>query len=97
MVKALQGRMHRWTAISLTMLVVVWMISGAITSVLNCGSQMPWSSMGNDTCTRAFTNYLGFTNIILELLLILFFAAWNIRLSARHRALVLFATITRFR
>jgi hypothetical protein len=77
------------------MFVVVWMVSGAVTSVLSCSST--WVIMEHDNCTEAFTNYIGSTNIVLELLLALFYAAWNMYPPSKHQDLVLFTTLVRFR
>jgi hypothetical protein len=77
------------------MFVIVWMVSGAVTSVLSCSST--WVIMGQDTCTEAFANYIGSTNIVLELLLALFYAAWNMYPPSKHQDLVLFTTLIRFR
>ena len=68
MAKYLTKKTLKWTAIGLTMLVIAWMVSGAITSVLNCGSTNTWAAVGNDTCTKVSTNYIGSTSIVLELI-----------------------------
>jgi hypothetical protein len=95
MTKSLTKRTHKWIAVCLTMFVIVWMVSGAVTSVLSCSST--WVIMGQDTCTEAFANYIGSTNIVLELLLALFYAAWNMYPPSKHQDLVLFTTLIRFR
>ena len=98
--KILPGVVARCTVLVFACLTSIWTVTGIIVAIFACRLPTPWKFMQFDTCYNvvAFVNYIGITNIILEVLLVMVpLFIWNVRLSAGKRASVSLMFLTRLR
>ncbi|KAF1969253.1 hypothetical protein BU23DRAFT_429164, partial [Bimuria novae-zelandiae CBS 107.79] len=84
----LPGRTARITAFIFATFTALWTISGVLVASFSCSLPNPWQWSDSKTCidARSWVNYVGSTNIIVEVLLISIpLCIWNIRTSAGRR------------
>lgn len=82
--KILPGPIPRYTTLAFAAFTAVWTIVGILVTAFACPLPNPWSFVQNKHCINvfAFVNYLGVTNIVSEVLLVLVpLAVWNVRMA----------------
>lgn len=99
--KILPGRTARITALGFAFFTAFWTVSGVLVASFPCSLPNPWQSSGQGkTCIDRFrfVNYVGSTNIIVEILLISIpLCIWNVRTSAGRRMSVSLLFLSRLR
>lgn len=95
----LPGPTSRCTALVFAGLSFLWTVSGILVSAFRCQLPRPWDFAGNKCFdVIRFVNYVGVTNIVVEVLLIMIpLFVWNLRLTAGRRASVSSVFIARLR
>ncbi|KAH3914062.1 hypothetical protein HBI56_053860 [Parastagonospora nodorum] len=86
--KVLPGTVPKYTALGFAGFTALWTLSGVIATAFACALPHPWIFVRNTQCydVTAFVNYIGITNIIVEILLVLIpLVVWNVRISATRR------------
>jgi len=86
--KVLPGTVPKFTALGFAAFTVLWTLSGVIATAFACALPHPWKFIRNTECydVIAFMNYIGITNIMVEILLVLIpLVVWNVRISATRR------------
>ncbi|KAF2117251.1 hypothetical protein BDV96DRAFT_22157 [Lophiotrema nucula] len=93
----LPGRLARYTTLGFAGFTTLWMLSGIFVTAFPCHVPRPWDFYNNKCFDLTkFINYLGATNIIVEILLIMIpLVVWNIRLDVGKRVSVSVAFISR--
>lgn len=85
--KILPGTNAKYTAIVFAVFSALWTVSGVFVTAFPCTPPNPWESQGKRCFNLLkFVNYIGITNIVVEVLLVsipLF--VWNLRLTAGRR------------
>ncbi|KAL5114516.1 hypothetical protein ACEQ8H_007606 [Pleosporales sp. CAS-2024a] len=96
--KVLPGSVAKYTALVFAAFTTLWTISGILVSAIPCDMPHPWRFVGNTRCIDvvAFVNYIGITNMIVEVLLVILpLVVWNVRISATRRISVSFVFLAR--
>lgn len=86
--KVLPGYVPRYTALFFAGFTALWTVSGVLATALACTLPHPWKFIGNGHCIKvvSFVNYIGISNIVVEVVLVLIpLVVWNVRLSAGRR------------
>ncbi|EAT79572.2 hypothetical protein SNOG_13245 [Parastagonospora nodorum SN15] len=79
--KVLPGTVPKYTALGFAGFTALWTLSGVIATAFACALPHPWIFVRNTQCydVTAFVNYIGITNIIVEILLVLIpLVVWNL-------------------
>lgn len=88
--KVLPGPCAKYTASVFAICSALWTVSGVLVAAFPCALPNPWEHENNKCFDLVkFVNYIGITNIIVELMLVsipLF--VWNLRLTAGRRVSV---------
>lgn len=82
--KLLPGQVAKRTALAFAISSALWTLSGLLVTIFPCPFPRPWHVL-NKQCIDviSFINYVGITNIIVEVILVLIpLLVWNLRLSA---------------
>jgi hypothetical protein len=98
--KILPGTVPRYTALAFVGFTAIWMISGMLVTAFACKLPHPWNFIRESGCydVVAFMNYIGITNIIVEVLLVILpLVVWNVRISATRRTSVSLVFLARLR
>ncbi|KAF2472368.1 uncharacterized protein BDR25DRAFT_312921 [Lindgomyces ingoldianus] len=93
----LPGRTPKITALVFAVFSFIWSVSGVIVTAFPCHLPKPWDfSSGKCYNIVKFVNYLGITNCVFEVLLVMIpLFVWNLRLTAGRRVSVSFVFLTR--
>jgi hypothetical protein len=86
--KVLPGLVPRYTALFFAGFTALWTVSGVLATAFACNLPHPWKFIGNGHCIKvvSFVNYIGISNIVVEVVLVLIpLVVWNVRLSAGRR------------
>jgi hypothetical protein len=86
--KVLPGLIPKYTALGFAGFTAIWTVSGIFATAFACSLPHPWRFVGNTNCydVVAFVNYIGITNIVVEVLLVMIpLVVWNVRISATRR------------
>lgn len=89
--KVLPGSVPKYTALAFAGFTALWTVSGVLVTAFACHMPHPWQFVGNHKCydVVAFVNYIGITNIVVEVLLVIIpLVVWNLRISATRRVSV---------
>lgn len=95
--KLLPGYLAKCTAMVFVTFSAMWTISGVFVTAFPCHLPRPWD-FNNNKCFDLvkFVNYLGITNIVVEVLLVMIpLFVWNIRMDAAKRISVSCAFLSR--
>jgi hypothetical protein len=96
----LPGRTSRSTTLVFIGLTAIWTVSGVLATAFPCSFPNPWQFGPEKKCFQfvKFVNYVGVTNIVVEVLLVTIpLFVWNLRLDAGRRVSVSCAFIARLR
>ncbi|KAF2260658.1 hypothetical protein CC78DRAFT_584562 [Lojkania enalia] len=95
--KILAGNLVKYTALVFIAFTTIWTISGVFVTAFPCHLPRPWDFQNNKCYNLVqFVNYVGITNIVVEVILVLIpLFVWNIRLEAGRRVSVSFAFLSR--
>jgi hypothetical protein len=98
--KILPGTVPKYTALVFVGFTAVWMTSGMLVTAFACNLPHPWNFIKKSGCydVVAFVNYVGITNIIVEVLLVILpLVVWNVRISTTRRTSVSLVFLARLR
>ncbi|KAF1850297.1 uncharacterized protein K460DRAFT_270336 [Cucurbitaria berberidis CBS 394.84] len=79
--KVLPGVVAKYTALVFASFTAIWTVSGVLVSAFPCNLPNPWRFTGAHNCYDlvAFVNYVGITNIVVEVLLVMIpLFIWNL-------------------
>jgi hypothetical protein len=92
--------MARTTALLFAAVTALWTVTGVLVAAFSCSLPNPWQWGDGKKCgdVASWVNYLGSTNIVVEILLILIpLCLWNVRTSAGRRISVSLLFLSRLR
>jgi hypothetical protein len=98
--KVLPGVVPKYTALVFAAFTVLWTVSGVLATAFACHVPDPWRFLEKRHCmdVLTFVNYIGGTNIVVEVLLVILpLIVWNVRLSAGRRISVSLVFVARLR
>ena len=98
--KVLPGVVPKYTALVFAVFTVLWTVSGVLATAFACHMPDPWKFLEQRHCMDVitFVNYIGGTNIVVEVLLVMLpLIVWNVRLSAGRRISVSLVFVARLR
>jgi hypothetical protein len=84
--KVLPGAVPKYTVLVFAGFTAIWTVSGVLVTAFACSLPDPWKFIRNKLCynVHSFVNYIGVTNIIVEILLVIIpLVVWNVRTSRR--------------
>ncbi|KAF2439639.1 hypothetical protein P171DRAFT_436271 [Karstenula rhodostoma CBS 690.94] len=94
----LPGSVARFTALGFAAFTALWTVTGVLVAAFLCPSPNPWQR-GNGKKRleiSSWVNYVGSTNIVVEILLIMIpLCVWNVRTSAGRRIYVSLLFVSR--
>ncbi|KAF2192857.1 hypothetical protein K469DRAFT_729949 [Zopfia rhizophila CBS 207.26] len=88
--RILPGKLAKTFAMGFAIFSFIWTIIGVLVTAFPCRLPRPWDFYGNKCYKMTiFVNYVGISNIVVEVLLVLIpLFIWNLRLTAGRRASV---------
>lgn len=98
--KILPGTIPNYTALVFAGFTALWTLSGVFVAAFPCRLPQPWLIGVEKNCFDIvkFVNYIGITNIVVELLLVMIpLFVWNLRIDAGRRLSVSCTFIARLR
>ena len=98
--EVLPGIVAKYTLLAFAGATAIWTVSGVLVNAFPCALPNPWKFTEIHKCYNvvAFVNYIGITNIVVEVLLVLIpLFIWNVRLSAGRRVSVSLVFLARLR
>ena len=98
--EVLPGIVAKYTALVFAGFTAIWTVSGVLVNAFPCDLPNPWRFTERHNCYDlvAFVNYIGITNIVVEVLLVMIpLFIWNVRLSAGRRVSVSLVFLARLR
>lgn len=96
----LPGIVAKYTALVFAGFTAIWTVSGVLVNAFPCALPAPWRFTEGHNCydVVAFINYIGITNIVVEVILVMIpLFIWNVRLSAGRRVSVSLVFLARLR
>jgi len=96
----LPGNTAKYTAMVFAGFTGVWTVSGVLVTAFPCSFPKPWQISEGKKCFQVvkFVNYVGITNIVVEILLVMIpLFVWNLRLTAGRRVSVSSVFVSRLR
>lgn len=96
----LPGSIARFTALGFAAFTALWTITGVLVAAFLCSLPNPWQWDNGKKCidVTSWVNYVGSTNIVVEILLITIpLCVWNVRTSAGRRMSVSLLFLSRLR
>jgi hypothetical protein len=96
----LPGSRARITALMFAAITALWTVTGVLVAAFPCTLPNPWQWSNGKNCLNigSWVNYVGSTNIVVELLLITIpLCIWNVRTSAGRRVSVSLLFLSRLR
>ncbi|KAF2795416.1 hypothetical protein K505DRAFT_239928 [Melanomma pulvis-pyrius CBS 109.77] len=84
----LPGNTAKYTAMVFAGFTALWTVSGVLVTAFPCSFPNPWQFLPGKKCFELvkFVNYVGITNIVVEVLLVMIpLFVWNLRLTAGRR------------
>jgi hypothetical protein len=91
--KLLPGAVPQITVLVFAGLTTIWTVSGVLVTAFACSMSESWRFIGGKKCYNVFSfvNYIGVTNIIVEILLVIIpLVVWNVRTSRRTSVSLVF-------